>query len=176
MPSRMHGWAALLAAAVTLGLVTVATAGQHAVRREAGEVSASPPVTQVTRARAVLRTWDRRRAAAWAHADPQALARLYLPTSAAGRRDRRMLSAYRDRGLRVTGMTRQVMRLRVSVVTPRRLEVVVTDRLVDARVVGARVRSAVPDSHLATRRIRLVRVAGPWQVAEVTAVGGHPAR
>jgi hypothetical protein len=176
MRSRVQWWAALLAAAATLGVVTVAVAGHHVVRRDARKASASPPASQVELARAVLRTWDRRRADAWARADPESLARLYLPTSAAGRRDRAMLAAYHHRGLRVTGMTRQVVRLRVSVVTPRRLEVVVTDRLVDARVVGARVRSAVPDGHLATRRIRLARVAGRWQVAEVTAVGGQPAR
>jgi hypothetical protein len=175
MRSRVPGWAALLAAA-TIGVVTVGVAGHPAVRRDAGQVSASPLVSQAARARAVLRTWDRRRADAWARADPEALRRLYLPASVAGRRDAAMLAAYRDRGLRVTGMTRQVVRLRVSTVTPRHLEVVVTDRLVDARVVGARVRSALPVGHLATRRIRLTRVAGRWQVAEVTAVAGHPAR
>ena len=113
--------------------------------------------------------WDHCRAAAWALADPAALARLYLPGSATGRRDVAMLMAYRDRGLRVVGMTRQVMRLRVVSTGPRRIGVVVTDRLVDARVVGAGVRSAVPDGRLATRLVRLARVDGRWRVAEVTA-------
>ncbi len=87
-----------------------------------------------------------------------------------------MLMAYRDRGLRVVGMTRQVMRLRVVSTGPRRISIVVTDRLVDARVVGAGVRSAVPDGRLATRLVRLARVDGRWRVAEVTAIAGHPAR
>jgi hypothetical protein len=175
MRTRERWLSALVTAVVTVGVVGVATASHRAPRHEA--LAATPAAaTPATRARAVLRAWDHSRAAAWALADPDTLARLYLPASAAGRRDVAMLTAYRDRGLRVTGMTRQVVRLRVSVVTPRRLEVVVTDRLVEARVVGARVRSAVPDGHLATRRIRLARIGGRWRVAEVTTVAGHPAR
>lgn len=124
----------------------------------------------------MLRAWDHRRAAAWALADRVALVRLYLPGSATGRRDVAMLDAYRDRGLRVTGMTRQVVRLRVAAATPGHLHLVVTDRLVDTHIVGAGVRSAVPDSDLATREVWLARAGGRWRVAEVMADAGHPAR
>ncbi len=166
---------ALVAAVVTVGVVAATTAGHRAPRREA-TVAAPAESSPAARARAVLRAWDHRRAAAWALADREALARLYVPASATGRRDVAMLSAYRDRGLRVTGMTRQVVRLRVASATARHLRLVVTDRLVDARIVGAGVRSAVPDSHLVTRQVWLARAKGRWRVAEVTAVAGHPAR
>jgi hypothetical protein len=123
----------------------------------------------------VLRVWDRRRSAAWSRGDLDALGALYLSGSAAGRRDQAMLAAYRRRGLRVTGMTRQVLRVRVASATPRRLALVVTDRLVDARVVGGGVRSDVPDGPPATRRVLLARVGGGWRVDEVVEVG-QPAR
>lgn len=166
---------ALVAAVVTVVVVGATTAGHRAPRCEAS-VAAPAASSPAARARAVLRAWDHRRAAAWALADRVALVRLYLPGSATGRRDVAMLDAYRDRGLRVAGMTRQVVRLRVAAATPSHLHLVVTDRLVDTHIVGAGVRSAVPDSDLATREVWLARAGGRWRVAEVTADAGHPAR
>jgi hypothetical protein len=169
---------ALAAAVVTTGVVTVGLTASHGVRREARSVvepAAAPAArTPASQARAVLRAWDRRRAAAWERGDLAALSRLYVPGSVTGRRDVAMLAAYRRRGLRVTGMTRQVLRLRVTAAVPRRWGLVVTDRLVDARVVGHGVMAAVPDGRPVTRRVSLVRAGRRWQVAEVRA--GQPAR
>jgi hypothetical protein len=173
---------AVAAAVVTTGVVTAGLTASHGVRREARSV-VEPARTSGARAtvaptaaqaRAVLRAWDLRRAAAWEHGDLTALSRLYVPGSVTGRRDVAMLAAYRHRGLRVTGMTRQVLRLRVSVTGPGRLGLVVTDRLVDARVVGHGVRAALPDGRPVTRRVALVRTGLRWQVTEVRA--GQPAR
>jgi len=176
MRTRARWLSAAVAAAVTLGVVAAVLTAPHAVRREAGSVVATPahPAT-APRARAVLRVWDGRRSAAWSHGDLDALAGLYLPGSATGRRDLAMLTAYRRRGLRVTGMTRQVLRLRVASAAPRRLALVVTDRLVDARLVGGGVRSDVPDGPPVTRRVLLARVRAGWRVVEVVAVV-QPAR
>ena len=179
MPTRVP-WlpaaVAVVAAVVTIGLVTTGLTTLHGVRREArsrAEPVAAQPTTAPTgaQARAVLRAWDRRRAAAWGRGDLTALSQLYAPGSATGRRDVAMLAAYRRHGLRVTGMTRQVLRLRVTVAAPRQLALVVTDRLVDARVVGHGVRAAVPDGRPATRRVALVRAGHGWRVTEVRAGG-----
>jgi hypothetical protein len=159
---------ALGAAVVTAGLVVSAVAGHHVVRREeapAGPSRVSEPAT--SDARAVLRLWDRRRAEAWADGDVAAIRALYVDRSATGRRDAAMLDAYRDRGLRVTGMTRQVLRFRVASTGPDRMALLVTDRLVDARVVGHGGGWAVPDGRPTTRRLLLRRQAGSWRVVEV---------
>jgi hypothetical protein len=178
--------AAVAAAVVTTAVVGAGLTAGHGVRREersvvdpaavstAGSAAVPTPAPTAAQARAVLRVWDRRRAAAWEHGDLTALSGLYVSGSTTGRRDVAMLAAYRRRGLRVTGMTRQVLRLRVTASTPRQLRLVVTDRLVDARVVGPALRAAVPDGRLATRRVSLARAGHRWQVTEVRA--GQPAR
>ena len=162
----------LLSVLVTLGViagaVVVATPRDHAVRRVAGarEVP-TVPARPAARALAVLRAWDRRRAAAWAADDSSALRALYLPGSSTGRRDVAMLAAYHRRGLEVTTMRRQVLTVRVRDSAPRTLSLVVTDRLVEARVTGGGVRAALPRSRPATRRIVLRHARAGWRVDEV---------
>jgi hypothetical protein len=160
---------ALLVLAVAACALVLA-AGHHDVRR--GEPVARPeaavaPDSETARALAVLRGLDRRRAAAWAHDDPAGLARLYLPGSTAGRRDRAMLAEYVARGLRVRSMHRQVLAARVQLHRRERLRLEVTDRLVDAVAVGAGVRTALPAGRVQTRLITLVRVGGWWRIADV---------
>lgn len=113
------------------------------------------------RARAVLRRWDRRRAAAWEAGDAAALARLYAPGSLAGLRDIRALRRWTARGLRVRGLAMQVLELRVL----REASGQLTLRVVDRLVVSA---PALPRDTATARVIHFVRTDGaPWQVAEV---------
>ena len=117
---------------------------------------------------AVLAGWDQRRATAWAEGDGGALRRLYAAGSAAGAADVRLLRDYLRRGLRVEGMTTQVLTLRVAARSPgRRLELVVTDRVVGAEAVGSGARVALPVDRPSTRRVLLVKEHGRWLVAAV---------
>jgi hypothetical protein len=117
---------------------------------------------------AVLETWDRRRAAAWARNDAVALQALYRHGSRTGHRDVAMLGAYAHRGLRVTSMRRQVLAIRLLHGCARELALVVTDRLAEGRASGHGERLDLPRSRPATRRIVLRRgTTGSWRVAEV---------
>ena len=116
---------------------------------------------------AVLAAWDERRSAAWADGDAGALERLYVDGSGAGAADVRLLRDYRRRGLRVEGMTTQVLALRVTHRSTDRLEVVLTDRVVGAQAVGSGAPVALPVGRPSTRRVVLVREGGTWVVAEV---------
>ena len=159
----------LLAVLATVGAVTGALVtgapGGHVVRRDDGPERAAA-VRPAARGIDVLRSWDLRRAGAWAAGDAPALRALYLPGSRTGRRDVAMLEAYLRRGLRVTTMQRQVLAVRVRSRDARTLSLVVTDRLAEARVTGG-TRAALPRSRPATRRIVLRRTPSGWRVAEV---------
>jgi hypothetical protein len=118
---------------------------------------------------AVLRAWDRRRAAAWAAGDERALAALYTNRSAAGLRDRAMLNRYVARGLRVRGLRMQLLAGSVRTRTADRIELEVTDRLAHAVAVGPGVRAELPRDRASRRTVVLRRVAGEWRVARVRA-------
>lgn len=120
-----------------------------------------------SRARRVLAGWDARRARAWAAADVRGLRALYLPGSRSGRGDARMLAEYAARGLRVRGLTTQVLALRVLRESPRMLDLVVTDRVAGGVVVGRGRRVRLPADRSTTRRVVLREVRGRWLVAEV---------
>ncbi|MDO9454486.1 hypothetical protein [Nocardioides sp.] len=140
---------------------------------EQAEVAVTRPVARPSgsehqsRAREALRAWDAARARAWTSGDPEALARLYTPGSVAGERDAAMLRAWTDRGARVTGLTTQVLRLRVELERDRRLVLVVTDRVAQVSAAGL----DLPRDRPSTRRIVLVRAGRgtDWQVASVSA-------
>ncbi|PUA79195.1 hypothetical protein [Nocardioides currus] len=114
--------------------------------------------------RSVLAAWDERRAAAWADGDVEALRDLYVAGSATGRSDARMLAAYVDRGLRVEGLTTQVLALEVLAEEPERLILRVTDRVRGGVVTGAAVDAALPQDRSSTRTVTLRRVDGAWLV------------
>ena len=116
---------------------------------------------------AVLGAWDEQRSAAWAEGDAGALERLYADGSGAGAADVRLLRDYGRRGLRVEGMTTQVLGLRVAARSPSRLELVVTDRVVGAAAVGSGAPVSLPVDRPSTRRVVLVREGAGWVVAEV---------
>lgn len=158
----------LLVLAVATGALVLA-AGDHGARREAlqSRQVAHTADSETALALAVLRRWDRRRAAAWARQDPKALTRLYVAGSTAGRRDQAMLAAYASRGLRVRSMHRQVLAARVLLHRAGQLRIEVTDRLVDAVAVGRGVRAALPTAGVHTRLITLIRVSRSWRVAGV---------
>ncbi|HEX2894617.1 MAG TPA: hypothetical protein VHO29_11515 [Marmoricola sp.] len=163
----------VLASGLTLGLVAVVT-----LSRPTGPVAVVDPssVHQTAgrdAALAVLHDWDVRRAAAWAAGDPVALRRLYTSGSAAGDSDVALLRRYVARGLVVRDLSMQVLRARVLVRRPRRLELEVTDRLA-AAVAGRSgdVRSVrrLPESTVSTHLVVLRRPVRVWLVARVSAV------
>ncbi len=169
LPSSFLGRSlvALALAAVVLGVALV-------VDRDAAPAPArAEPVAapHASHPREVLRTWDARRAAAWAAGDLQALAAVYLPGSVAGRRDVARLRAWRERGWRVEGMRTQVGALRVVRETPRSLVLLVADRVaggVAVRPGAAPV--ALPRDRWDTREVVLRRLTGEWRMASVTTV------
>ncbi|GAA4714964.1 hypothetical protein [Nocardioides conyzicola] len=118
-------------------------------------------------ASAVLHGWDDQRAASWVAGDPAALRSLYAPGSPAGRADVAMLRQWQRRGLRVEGMRMQLLEVDVHRASARRLDLVVTDRLVGAVAVGPGVRRSLPRDGFTTRRVVLVRSGGEWRVAQV---------
>lgn len=170
MRARTWGLLSLLVTGLVVGLAVLSgPAGHHVVRREAAARSVAADESCTTRALAVLRGWDRRRARAWTTGSPATLIGLYAPGSRTARRDVEMLDAYRARGLRVRWMRRQVLALRVRACRARRLSLLVTDRLVDAVAVGHGNRTGLPPGQPRTRRVELRRVVGGWRVTEVYA-------
>lgn len=115
--------------------------------------------------REILADWDARRSAAWADGDVAALRELYVASSPTGRADARMLSAYADRGLRVEGLTTQVLALEVIDESADELTVRVTDRIVGGVVVGGTANKELPRDRPTTRTLALRRVDGAWLVA-----------
>jgi hypothetical protein len=137
--------------------------------RPAGQLPRSPVVEPASRVEAaVLAGWDRRRAAAWAAGDVDALRALYLPGSGAGVADVALLRAWLRRGLRVEGLHTQVLARRVVDSRSGRIVLRVTDRVVGGvavRAGGARAR--LPADRPERRTVTLVRHAGRWVVARV---------
>lgn len=116
---------------------------------------------------AVLARWDERRAAAWAAGDVEALRSLYAVGSRTGEQDLGLLRHYLARGLRVEGLTTQVLALAVVERSPRRLVLDVTDRVVGGAAVGGPRRVVLPADRASARRVVLVRPGRTWLVAEV---------
>ncbi|MCF6379326.1 hypothetical protein L2K70_17070 [Nocardioides KLBMP 9356] len=125
---------------------------------------------------AVLADWDAARAAAWSAGDPSALSALYVAGSRTGAADVRLLRHYGSRGLRVTGLTTQVLALDVVRRTPSRLVLVVTDRVVGGLAVGGSTPVALPADRATTRRVVLRRSGGGWRVVETSVPAGDHAR
>ena len=183
MPVRIPVAVLVLVVGVTLGVVAVATlSSPHPVARLADPSRAPAPREAGAAERyavAVLHDWDARRADAWARGDPTALSRLYASGSSAGIADGRLLQRYRARGLVVRGLRMQVLRARVVVSRPDRLELEVTDRLsaatavrVDDDAVGRR----LPVDRPSTHELVLRRVDGSWLMVSVSTRPGSGRR
>ncbi|MGA8847347.1 MAG: hypothetical protein WB471_12100 [Nocardioides sp.] len=167
----------VLAGLVVLGLGATAI-GTEAQDHAGGSTPPDGPLDAVasptSRAREVIREWDRLREEAWRGADARALRSLYLPDAIAGRRDVALLRRWTDRGALVTRLQPQVLALHVLRASPRRLVVQVIDRLgiLTASVAGESV--VLPRDRPAMRRIDLRRGPRPpsrWRVAEVRGLG-----
>jgi hypothetical protein len=131
------------------------------VETRAAEPPAAPPPVEL------LRSWDARRADAWARGDPRLLRTLYTPGSMAGRRDRTMLRAWAARGLVVRQLRTQLLSVRVLGHRGAAWTLVVTDRVAGGVAVGAGVRRRLPQDRPTTRTVRFRRWAGGWRVAWV---------
>jgi hypothetical protein len=159
---------ALVVATLVVGHGRPHDAGRAVVPPREAQVDPLPaaPAAPARAPGAVLAAWDERRAAAWARGDADALADLYAPGSRSGATDVRLLRAYARRGLRVEGLTTQVLGLRVVERSPRRLVLVVTDRLVGGSAVGGAAPVALPADRASTRRVVMAHLRGRWVVAE----------
>jgi hypothetical protein len=115
----------------------------------------------------ILRTWDARRAHAWARGDPSLLRPLYTSGSAAGRHDRAMLRSWTARGLVVRGLRTQLFSVRALHHDASSWTLVVTDRLAGGVAVGDGIRRALPQDQASTRTVTLRRAGSAWRVASV---------
>lgn len=165
---RHRGPFTTLALAVTSCVLTGLLVGCSDDRTD--PAAAAPRTAR--RAVDVLRDWDRARSRAFADGDVAALRRLYVPGSAAGRADARLLRGYLRRGLRVEDLRVQLLAVDVLDRDPDRLRLRVTDRVARAVAVGERGRSVLPRDRATTRDVELRRDAGgTWQVVGVSPAG-----
>lgn len=149
----------------------VGVLGWSAEAGHTGPLLVDQPVTfpphATTGALQLLARWDRRRASAYAHADPRELRHLYSPGSRAGARDVRMLRKYAERGLAVEGLTMQRYDAVLLHRSPTRLELRVRERLRSAEVRSDDGRRDLPASHFTERVLALVRGPDGWVVRSV---------
>jgi hypothetical protein len=140
-------------------------------RRAAVAATAAAPTGHPARSAVdLVRSWDRRRAAAFAAGDRRALARLYVPGSRARTSDLALLAAYRQRGLRVSGMRMQLFDVEELARSPRRWQLRVTDRLVGRVALTSGVgRVRLPRDRATVHEVTFQRVTreAPWRVLSV---------
>jgi hypothetical protein len=118
----------------------------------------------------VLHDWDSRRATAYATGSAAELRDLYLPGSAAGLADQRVLQRYRARGLRVVDLRVQLLGVAVTDRRPDRWTLRVTDRVAGGIAVGAAGRTPLPRDTSTTQVVTLVRGDDDrWRVSDVDA-------
>lgn len=115
----------------------------------------------------VLRAWDTSRAQAYAAGDAAALSSLYVAGSTAGTTDVRLLRSYAGRGLRVEGMSMQILAVVVLARSRGRWRLQVTDRLFGAVAVSERARAVLPRDQASSHVVTMLLRAGVWKVASV---------
>lgn len=116
----------------------------------------------------VLRGWDDHRAQAWSDTDGAALRSLYLPGSAVGRADVRLLRAYQTRGIVVRRLVTQVFAVEVQHRDATTLRVRVFDRVAGGELLRDGRVAPLRSSRPVTRTVELRREGSGWQVAEVS--------
>jgi hypothetical protein len=166
-------WGVCLALTVTVALGGCSSEPADGLHLPAGPVSSAEAPSRTVQALAVLHRWDRQRAAAYAAGDAVRLRRLYVPGSAVGAADVRLLRRYAERGLVVSGMRRQVLRVHVRRWSRDRLVLRVTDRLVGAVAVAGRRRTLLPSTTVHRWELRFVRSGRRWLVALVRPSDGR---
>ncbi len=134
-------------------------------------VAAPPPVRdRPVDWAAVLAELDTRREEAFARADPTLLDAVYAPGAAPREADAAVLRALGAAGRTATGVRHDVLEVRPGAATAERVELLVTDRLAPATVLG-------PGGALVERRpgrgpssyeVVLVPGAEQWRIAELT--------
>lgn len=172
--SRSRALVVVTASTAAVGCVLVA----GVVRVGERPAPARPPraeprsVVAVDPAIDVLHGWDAQRSDAFAAGSVRALRDLYVPGSAAGRRDVQVLAAYRARGYAVRGLRMQLLAVRVRDRATNRWRIEVTDRLSGGVAVRARERVPLPRDAASTRVLTLVRGSDErWRVVSVSAPG-----
>jgi hypothetical protein len=156
---------AMLSAAGVTWWVAPAVEPHVVGRTQPSPVAATPATGPVVRAAAVLRAWDRARAAAWQGGSVGALRRLYVGD--AGASDVRLLESYVERGLHVRDLRVQVLAVEVMERRPGEWRLSVTDRLAAGTAVGPSVRKRLPRDRATRRTLSLVRHQGAWRMAAV---------
>jgi hypothetical protein len=144
---------------------------------EAPPVASPRPASRTeVEAAGVLRSWDRRRAAAWAAGDRASLAALYVPGASAGAADAAMLGEWTARGLAVDRLTTQLLAVEVVAHGPGRWVLRVRDRVTAAVAAGPGLIEALPAGAETERQVVLRRSDGTWRVASVRPVPRGSAR
>lgn len=117
----------------------------------------------------VLDEISARRDTAWCRGDPRLLRDVYAPGSPELAVDRAMLRAYRERGLRVTGVRMRFFVVEVELQRPGSAVLLVVDSLgrsvAHSRTGGARV---LPEDLPTRHRIELREVGDQWRIARIT--------
>ncbi len=166
---RLLAGVAVLVAATSCSAVAGQPDAAPARRVPPAGVVGPPPGLQV------LHRWDARRSRAYAAGSVAGLRALYVPGSAAGRADVRLLRAYAARGYRVRGLRMQVLAVTVLSRRPGRWRLRVTDRLARAVAVRDGARTVLPRDQASTRVVALVRgTDGRWRVAAVRELSAGP--
>lgn len=119
---------------------------------------------------AIWSGWAAQRAAAYAAGSPEALARLYADGAGAG--DVAVLRRYADRGLRVVGLTEQVLSVRVRQRSDDGVTLVLVSRLAAAVARGEHGEVALPTGRTRRRVVALRRDDGQWRVISIS--GSRP--
>lgn len=170
----------LVTAAVVVAGLVVEPPRERSATGEAGAAAleatgarpAPAPARPDVQAAAVLHAWDLRRARAWADGDVSGLRALYVPGAVVGERDAEMLRAWLHRGLRVRGMSTQLLQVDVRDRTHDRLVLAVTDRVSGVAQTSAGESAALPGDRPSRRVVVLLRAGGRWRVAAVREAPG----
>ncbi|UDY25052.1 hypothetical protein [Nocardioides sp. Kera G14] len=163
--TRVRMWPMLaLGAVIGLGVVLLWPSPSS----RPAEVGQPPAVVRPERAAAqILRLWDRERSEAWAMGDAAALRNLYADGVSAGRADVTMLARWAARGLRVEGLSMQVLSLAVLDHGAGWWRLKVTDRVSGADVVGPGDETEMPPGAVRTRVLELREQDGTWRMQSV---------
>ncbi|MCW2751595.1 MAG: hypothetical protein JWR83_2705 [Aeromicrobium sp.] len=115
----------------------------------------------------VLSGLDQARAAAFSAGDPALLDRVYARGSPGRDEDAATIRAYARRGGRITGAELTLLSWRLDDTSPRRVRLVVIDRLAAARVVWTDGTSRSLPRDLPTKHvITLVRTTDGWRIGD----------